>query len=214
MVKKIITLSLFLILFTYGLYNIFSCRLFNAVYSEVNGYSTEYNEIKKVAYLTVKKKYPFSIAAGRANSKLKYVSYFARNNNKKYISKNINFKSKTKKPSNPTNTYSVNSKPTKKYSLENSNKSDIGLWGWTADRKIKYSDIKNLSKTDLRIMRNEIYARHGWVFKSKDLQNYFAKTAWYKPAGSYANRNWVNKQVLRKISELEKQNAAFIKKYE
>lgn len=34
---------------------------------------------------------------------------------------------------------------------------------------------------DLRILRNEMYARHGRVFKDPQLQKYFAAQAWYKP---------------------------------
>lgn len=34
---------------------------------------------------------------------------------------------------------------------------------------------------DLRILRNEMYARHGRVFKDPVLQKYFAAQAWYKP---------------------------------
>ena len=33
---------------------------------------------------------------------------------------------------------------------------------------------------DLRLMRNEIYARHGYLFKDKKLQDYFESTSWYK----------------------------------
>jgi hypothetical protein len=38
----------------------------------------------------------------------------------------------------------------------------------------------NLSNNDLRILRNTIYARHGYLFKSKDLQEHFQKFEWYK----------------------------------
>ena len=38
-----------------------------------------------------------------------------------------------------------------------------------------------LSKDELRIARNEIYARHGREFTSKDLQEYFGAKSWYNP---------------------------------
>jgi len=38
----------------------------------------------------------------------------------------------------------------------------------------------NFSNNDLRILRNTIYARHGYIFKSKDLQDHFKKFKWYK----------------------------------
>ena len=44
--------------------------------------------------------------------------------------------------------------------------------------------FRRLKKSTLRIMRNEILARHGYRFQSKDLQDYFSQRAWYKPAAS------------------------------
>lgn len=41
--------------------------------------------------------------------------------------------------------------------------------------------LSHFSKSDLRLMRNEILARHGWRFQSKDLQEHFGRQAWYKP---------------------------------
>ena len=41
--------------------------------------------------------------------------------------------------------------------------------------------LARFPKPELRIMRNEILARHGWKFQSKDLQEYFGQQPWYKP---------------------------------
>ena len=41
--------------------------------------------------------------------------------------------------------------------------------------------LGRFSKDDLRLMRNEILARHGWRFQSLDLKDHFAKQPWYKP---------------------------------
>ena len=41
--------------------------------------------------------------------------------------------------------------------------------------------LGHFSKPQLRLLRNEILARHGWRFQSKDLQEHFGKQAWYKP---------------------------------
>lgn len=41
--------------------------------------------------------------------------------------------------------------------------------------------FRRFDKKTLRIMRNEILARHGYRFQSKDLQEYFGKQSWYKP---------------------------------
>ena len=54
-------------------------------------------------------------------------------------------------------------------------------------------------------MRNAILARHGYVFKSKDLKEYFGKEPWYKPADSNDNIN---------LSLLEELNIELIKSVE
>lgn len=46
-------------------------------------------------------------------------------------------------------------------------------------RELTDSDLSGLSKSKLRIARNEIYARHHRKFDSADLQIYFDKKSWY-----------------------------------
>lgn len=41
--------------------------------------------------------------------------------------------------------------------------------------------LGHFSKPQLRLLRNEILARHGWRFQSKDLEEHFGKQPWYKP---------------------------------
>ena len=41
--------------------------------------------------------------------------------------------------------------------------------------------LEDLSKADLRIYRNLVYAGYGYVFQSKDLQEYFGSKDWYHP---------------------------------
>ncbi len=42
------------------------------------------------------------------------------------------------------------------------------------------SELNALSKDELRVARNEIYARHGRIFDSADLNAYFNKMPWYR----------------------------------
>ncbi|MGL5434024.1 MAG: YARHG domain-containing protein [Lachnospiraceae bacterium] len=42
-------------------------------------------------------------------------------------------------------------------------------------------EIRALSKEQLRLARNEIYARHGRKFAATDLQQYFNEKSWYSP---------------------------------
>lgn len=67
-------------------------------------------------------------------------------------------------------------------------------------------DLRNIPKSDLRIMRNEIYARHGYIFKSKDMQEYFSKKPWYN--GYESNTNNIE------LNDIEQKNIALIKRYE
>jgi hypothetical protein len=46
---------------------------------------------------------------------------------------------------------------------------------------MQYFEEKELTKEDLKLLRNTIYAQYGYAFKSKDLQDYFAKFEWYLP---------------------------------
>ena len=46
-------------------------------------------------------------------------------------------------------------------------------------RYISTSELSNLSKQELSYARNEIYARHGRLFKDSHLQEYFNSKAWY-----------------------------------
>lgn len=75
-------------------------------------------------------------------------------------------------------------------------------------QKLTKADIKGKSKKQLRIGRNEIYARHGRKFKDSELQAYFDSKQWYE--GTIAPEDF-SESVL---SPIEKKNAAFIQKYE
>lgn len=46
---------------------------------------------------------------------------------------------------------------------------------------ISEKDLTGLTKDQLRIATNEIYARYGYIFKDESLQNYFKGKSWYKP---------------------------------
>lgn len=78
----------------------------------------------------------------------------------------------------------------------------------SAKRKLKKSDLKGLSKEELRIARNEIYARHGRKFDDKKLQKYFDSQSWYEgtvPASEFPEDV---------LSSVEKKNVAFIRQFE
>ena len=65
--------------------------------------------------------------------------------------------------------------------------------------------LEGLTKEQLRLARNEIYARHGMIFGAQDLATYFATKTWYTPTVAYAD---FYDQVT--ISEIEAANVALI----
>ena len=48
-------------------------------------------------------------------------------------------------------------------------------------RYITEKEVENLSEAERRLAKNEIYARHGYIFRNEDLQNYFMGQVWYTP---------------------------------
>ncbi len=70
------------------------------------------------------------------------------------------------------------------------------------------SDLEGLSQWELRIARNEIYARRGCVYTDEELKNYFESCSWYHPIGVRA----LDGNDL--LNEIEKANAKFIRDYE
>jgi len=67
--------------------------------------------------------------------------------------------------------------------------------------------VSSLSKSDIRLAINEIYARHGRKFSDKSLQEYFDKKGWY--SGTVDAKNF-DEGVFNKI---KKYNIQFLSKY-
>jgi hypothetical protein len=65
--------------------------------------------------------------------------------------------------------------------------------------------LEGMFLEDARKLRNEIYARHGKVFKDRWLQKYYASFDWYKPNQRYSDAT---------LTAVERQNAAAIAAYE
>jgi hypothetical protein len=71
----------------------------------------------------------------------------------------------------------------------------------------KYTDLQNKTLEELKLLRNEIYARHGYIFKSKELFEYFRKQDWYKPDPNFTETMFSEeeKEMIKKLRELENQ---------
>ena len=83
---------------------------------------------------------------------------------------------------------------------------DGGYYHITSSRLLTEEDIKGFSKSDLKIMRNEIFARHGYIFRDPMLQEYFSQMSWYTP--QQADISQIT------LSSVEQDNVLFIKRYE
>lgn len=56
-----------------------------------------------------------------------------------------------------------------------------GRFPQASQRLLTDGDLAGLDARDLRIMRNEIYARKGYIFQNPDLSRYFSEQPWYRP---------------------------------
>ncbi|MDD4372033.1 MAG: YARHG domain-containing protein [Anaerostipes sp.] len=69
------------------------------------------------------------------------------------------------------------------------------------------SQVAGLSSWDLKVARNEIFARHGYIFKNKSLQSYFESKSWYRGTRSSEISD-------DELNRYEKENIKLIKGYE
>jgi hypothetical protein len=72
-------------------------------------------------------------------------------------------------------------------------------------RYLNSSDLRARSAWDLKVMRNEIFARHGYIFNTPKLKDYFKKQAWYEPKFRH---------ISRQLTDIERANIKFIRRGE
>ena len=75
--------------------------------------------------------------------------------------------------------------------------------------KLTRADLAGLTKEQLRLARNEIYARHGMIFGVEDLDTYFATKSWYKAKYSFSDF-----EDAVEMSIVEEQNVILIQQVE
>lgn len=80
-----------------------------------------------------------------------------------------------------------------------------GRYPVASERILLEKDLDGLSKADLSIMKNEILARHGFVFSDPSISDYFNSQSWYK--GEFSNIDSF-------LSTIEKRNIEFIQQHE
>lgn len=70
---------------------------------------------------------------------------------------------------------------------------------------LKKELVENLSKGDVFVLRNLIFARHGFAFRDQTLRSFFDYHSWYMPVFS---------DVTKELTAIEKKNIALLLRYE
>lgn len=76
------------------------------------------------------------------------------------------------------------------------------------DDYLTEQDVKYMPKDLLRIARNEIYAKHGYIFETEDLKEFFSYKEWYQ--GTIEASDWDDSV----LNDYEKKNLELISKFE
>ncbi len=86
---------------------------------------------------------------------------------------------------------------------------DNGLTDYTdmvCYRYLSQEDLYGVPASELRLMRNTIYARKGYIFKSADLTAHFSQFPWYTPMRSNIPQS--------EFTDVENYNIQMIKRFE
>jgi hypothetical protein len=86
-------------------------------------------------------------------------------------------------------------------------KSDTYILPDSSKRYLADSEVSSLSTDQLAIARNEIFARHGYVFTNQWYNNYFSSKSWYVPDPNFSGN-------FEDLNAYEQYNALLIQKYE
>ena len=85
---------------------------------------------------------------------------------------------------------------------------------FSSQREVTEADLDGLSLAQLRIARNEIFARHGRQFKDSMLNQWFYSKTWYLNIPAKYSPDDFDRISPSPLSKLEIQNAEFIRNYE
>lgn len=85
---------------------------------------------------------------------------------------------------------------------------------FSSNRQVKEKDLEGLSLAELRIARNEIFARHGRQFKDPMLNQWFYSKKWYLGLRRKYSPEFFDDYSPDPLSSLENKNVNFIVDYE
>lgn len=84
-----------------------------------------------------------------------------------------------------------------------------GKYAYPSDsRIITREELEDMTRQEIKIVLNEIYARHGYTFNDDDLVEYFESKTWYTPTESDLDK------VNRMLNDFEAENRDIIIEYQ
>lgn len=94
-------------------------------------------------------------------------------------------------------------------SIESDNRTDLAeyMLPYSNTQYLTEGDVAGLSKEEIRIALNEIYARHGRIFQSEDLNAHFSSKSWYEPKYSAEEFSEIENSIM---NDYEKKNIEFL----
>ena len=110
---------------------------------------------------------------------------------------------------NNTNDSDSSVSNSRNHSSSNKNREDDSSEYIIPDSDTRYltrSELSGYSSDELAYIRNEIFARHGYIFEKSKYRNYFSSKSWYEPDSSFNYEYDLNK--------IEKANVDLIKSME
>ena len=128
-------------------------------------------------------------------------------NQKSIVKKEKNKEKPKKKKQKKTENNKKTTKKQEKATVNNYNSNEY-LLPYSDSTYLTDSDLRILSSEELRLARNEIFARYGRMFKDAELQNYFNQCSWYKPLIKPEDFNE------NQLNVYEKANIKLIKQHE
>ncbi|MBQ2540811.1 MAG: YARHG domain-containing protein [Paludibacteraceae bacterium] len=77
-------------------------------------------------------------------------------------------------------------------------------YDWISYEYVSGEDIYMLTNEQIDLLRNYIYAKHGYIFKTDYYRRYFSQFRWYRPR---------YKNVDNMLNKVEQKNVLFLRQY-
>lgn len=89
--------------------------------------------------------------------------------------------------------------------VDNNNSCGVVSLPVLSEIKLSEEALVSLNQHQLKILRNQVFANHGYKFRSDELKKYFSSCLWYTEREGFSTKS---------LNDVEKYNTALIKDYE